>query len=175
MANQRIREQFLNGVNTVFHTLFNYGIEGEDGVSLFRLFKEELNVYGEQKFRKYKVPVTLISKVSETPNDGHEDIEAQKRVAVFSIPYKSLLDNGISMTKDEISDLRSAMFMFKDVYYSVKKIQGKAFVEDTYMIWEFTCVEEPSIRGLTVVEEPVEPVEPIEPEEEPSDEGEVTE
>lgn len=150
MANQKIRQQFIEGVHTVFHTLFNYGIEGEDGISLFRLCREDLNVYGEQLFRKYKEPITLIAKVSETPVDGVEDIESQKRSAVFSVPYKSLLDNNITMNKDEIKELRGAMLMFNDVYYSVDKIQGKAFVENTYMIWEFYCTEDPSVTTLEI-------------------------
>lgn len=152
MANETIKKAFVEGVNTIFTTLFNEGKEEGDGISLFSLIREELNVYGEQENKIYNKPVILVAKVSETPTDGEQDIKKQKKVAIFTVPIKSLNDNGYEMTAEELKNLRSAVIEYKGVYYSIDKIQGKAFVENTYLLWEFNCTEQPDSFSLVVKE-----------------------
>lgn len=153
MANETIKKEFVEGVNEIFTTLFNEGKEEGDGISLFSLIREELNVYGEQENRIYNKPVILVAKVSETPTDGEQDIKKQKKSAVFTVPIKSLNDNNYTMSVEELKSLRSAIIEYGGVYYSIDKIQGKAFVENVYLLWEFYCTEEPDSFTLVVKED----------------------
>ena len=104
MADATLRQDFLNGVEEIFSTLFNEAKEPEDGIQFFAFKGGSSSIYQESKFKKYAPPITLVSSVSELEQDGKTDVEAQKRHSVFKVPLKQLLSKGVIET-DMINDL----------------------------------------------------------------------
>lgn len=168
MADATIRKDFLDGVEEIFSTLFNEAKEPEDGIQFFAFKSGSSSIYQESKFKTYAPPITLVSSVSEVEQDGSTDVEAQKRHSIFKVPLKQLLDKGVAendMTKDVIAELKKGLIKYKDVLYEIDIIQGKVFIENTYMLWEFHCteifdpdsvrieIEEPETFNLTMNEE----------------------
>lgn len=168
MADATIRKDFLDGVEEIFSTLFNEAKEPEDGIQFFAFKSGSSSIYQESKFKTYAPPITLVSGVSEVEQDGSTDVEAQKRHSIFKVPLKQLLDKGVAendMTKDVIAELKKGLIKYKDVLYEIDIIQGKVFIENTYMLWEFHCteifdpdsvrieIEEPETFNLTMNEE----------------------
>lgn len=144
MADATIRKDFLDGVEEIFSTLFNEAKEPEDGIQFFAFKSGSSSIYQESKFKTYAPPITLVSGVSEVEQDGSTDVEAQKRHSIFKVPLKQLLDKGVAendMTKDVIAELKKGLIKYKDVLYEIDIIQGKVFIENTYMLWEFHCTE----------------------------------
>ena len=159
MADKSIRQDFLDGVEEVFSTLFNEAKEPEDGIQFFSFLGGSSNVYQESKFKRYAPPITLISSVSEVVQDGNTDVEAQKRHSIFKVPLKQLLSKGVietDMTKDVVAELKKGLIKYKDVLYEIDLIQGKVFIENTYMLWEFRCTEifDPDSIQIEIEEEP---------------------
>lgn len=168
MADATIRKDFLDGVEEIFSTLFNEAKEPEDGIQFFAFKSGSSSIYQESKFKTYAPPITLVSSVSEVEQDGSTDVEAQKRHSIFKVPLKQLLGKGVAendMTKDVIAELKKGLIKYKDVLYEIDIIQGKVFIENTYMLWEFHCteifdpdsvrieIEEPETFNLTMNEE----------------------
>ena len=159
MADSTIRQDFLNGVEEIFSTLFNEAKEPEDGIQFFAFKGGSSSIYQESKFKTYSPPITLVSSVSELEQDGKTDVEAQKRHAVFKVPLKQLLSKGVietDMTKDVVAELKKGLIKYKDVLYEIDLIQGKIFIENTYMLWEFRCTEifDPDSIQIEIEEEP---------------------
>ena len=140
MADESIRNDFLDGVQEIFSTLFNEG-KAEEGILLYPFVEEEDNIYKEHKFKKYKKPITLVSSVSVPEKDGNVDIKAQKRQAIFKVPTKCLSGYGYEMTKSNMAYLRKALIRFKDIFFTIDLIQSRIYVEDTFLLWEFQCTE----------------------------------
>ena len=158
MADETIRRDFLDGVQEVFTTLFNEGV-GEDGILYFPYLSGDDNPYQEHKFKRYSKPLTFVSNVDEQMTDGStpEGVDAQKRKAVFTVPTKCLTERGItSMDKATVSLLRKGLIRYDDVFYMIDKVQGKTFVENTYLMWEFygTEVIDPDRIQVEIEEEP---------------------
>lgn len=66
MANQSIKKAFIDGMQTVFTTLFNEGVT--DGLNLYLMSdKTKKNVYDETKYKVYKPPVKLVCQARLTP------------------------------------------------------------------------------------------------------------
>lgn len=142
MADEVIRQDFIDGIHEIFSTLFNEASTPDDGVLFFPFAVGEDSIYQESKFKKYSQPITLICNVKETLKDGSKDVEAQKRSAVFTVPLKSLIDNGIEeMSKSKVADMKKGVMKYKDVFYEIDLIQGRVFIENTYMMWDFHCTE----------------------------------
>lgn len=159
MADESIRQDFIDGIEEVFSTLFNEAKEPEDGIQFFAFLGGSSNVYQESKFKRYAPPITLISSVSEIEQDGKVDVEAQKRHSTFKVPLKQLLSKGVvenSMSKDVVAELKKGLIKYKDVLYEIDLIQGKVFIENTYVLWEFHCTEifDPDSIQIEMNEEP---------------------
>ena len=110
MADKSIRQDFLDGIEEVFSTLFNEAKEPEDGIQFFSFLGGSSNVYQESKFKRYAPPITLISSVSEVVQDGNTDVEAQKRHSIFKVPLKQLLSKGVietDMTNEQLDEFEN--------------------------------------------------------------------
>ncbi len=157
MADEKIKKLFIDGVYKVFSTMFNQAMSSDDGICLFRLKNEDTNkLYREQKYRQYGKPAVLVSKVQETPVDSKNYVERQKMEAEFTVPLKSLTDNGIKMDSKDIQELKKGIILYKGTYYEILKIQGTAFVENVYLLWHFHCIEIEDTDCYNIIEYPPE-------------------
>ena len=151
MSDSSIRKDFVEGTYEIFTTLFNEAKTPDDGVQFFKYLGGEESIYEEHKFKKYGSPITLVAKVQEPMQDGTNEIEKQKRHAIFTVPIKSLTENGVdSMNKSTVSEMRKGIMKCGDVFYYISLIQGKAFVENVYLFWEFHCVEVEDLESICV-------------------------
>src|SRR5574344_1187174 len=97
MADESIRQEFIDGVHEVYSTMFTDGVN--DGVYFYPLYEPTTkSVYREVKYKQYLEPVLLVSKIQLTPIQGEEDVKTIKESAVFTITFKSLNDNGIDVS-----------------------------------------------------------------------------
>ena len=141
MSDLSIRNDFLEGIQEVFSTLFNEGVSN-DGIQLFQYSGGNDSIYQENKYKKYANPMSLVSSVRESENEGTTDIEVQKRKSIFKVPTQSLLNNGIKeMNKSTVAELKKGIIKYKDIFYYIDLIQGSVFVENIYSLWEFQCTE----------------------------------
>lgn len=148
MADQSIRKDFVDGVNTIFTTLFNNGTE-QDGVLFYPFDKNSSNdVYGEQKYKKYGQPKLLVCKATIAPTHGELDIETVKDKAEFVITFKSLQDNGIEVSHEALEDLRKGIVKFHGMYYEVDNIVPRTYIEDVFLFYTFYCSENPSLKPI---------------------------
>ncbi len=173
MADVYIRNEFIEGVQEVFSTLFNNGSEETDGVFFYALSDETVeDVYGESKYKVYEKPVLLVCKATVNPTHGEQDVEEVKDQAIFTVTYKSLIDNGLDVSQSGLSKLRRGMMLFHNVFYKVDLISPKAYVEDVFLLYDFQCTEDPDTTSdsFTIATPPDEVPEETPPDE--SDEGE---
>ena len=151
MSDISIRNDFYEGIQEVYTSLFNEAKTPDDGVQFFAYLSEEGNIYKEHKFKTYKSPITLVASVKENLESGDTDVKAQKRRSIFSIPLKELNLKGIEdLSKQALIDLRKGLMKYKDIYYDIDLIQGKIFVENVYMVYEFHCTEIFDIGNLNI-------------------------
>lgn len=154
MADESIRKDFVEGVNEIFTTLFNSGVE--DGIRLYLLSESTTpNVYGENKYKVYKEPLTLVAKAEITPTTDVNYVEEVKDNAVFTVPLKSLNDNNLGVTNDDLDTLRKGVIEFHGTYYDILNILPKAYIEDVFLMYSFVCKENKHLKSL-VVEKPIE-------------------
>lgn len=155
MADTSIRKDFVDGVNEIFTTLFNSGVE--DGVELFLMSsKTSTNVYGESKYKLYQQPKMLVCKANLTPTQGENDVEAVKDRAVFTVTLKSLQDNELGVTNADLDVMRKGVMKFHGVFYTIDNILPKAYIEDVFLMYQFECTEDKHVTEIAV-EEVVEP------------------
>lgn len=141
MAKLDIRKDFVDGMHEVFSTLFNEG--KEDGVYLY-LMSEETHAkdpYGENKYKVYQEPKLLICKAVLNPLQGEQYVLGIDIDAEFTVPLKSLTDNGFEMTQAVIDEMQRGVMKFHDVYYKVDDIKPKSYVEDVFLFYAFNCTE----------------------------------
>lgn len=143
MADKQIRREFVEGMHLVFSTLFNNGDEGEDGVFLYLMSEDTvpLDPYGENKYKKYQFPKLLICKAVLNPIQGEQDVLGIDIDAQFTVPIKSLTDNGLEVTQKALNEMYKGVMRFHDTFYQIDKINPKAYVEDTFLFYEFCCTE----------------------------------
>lgn len=157
MADESIRKDFVDGVQEIFTTLFNDGVN--DGINLYLMSdKTKTNVYGENKFKMYKQPKLLVAKANLTPTQGEQDVEGIKDSAVFVVPVKSLQENELGVTNADLDIMRKGVVEFHGVYYKIENILPKAYIEDVYLMYHFVCTEDKQTKSL-LVEEPEVPEE----------------
>ena len=157
MADESIRKDFVDGVQEIFTTLFNDGVN--DGINLYLMSdKTKTNVYGENKFKMYKKPKLLVAKANLTPTQGEQDVEGIKDSAVFVVPVKSLQETELGVTNADLDIMRKGVVEFHGVYYKVENILPKAYIEDVYLMYHFVCTEDKQTKSL-LVEEPEVPEE----------------
>src|SRR5574344_580720 len=141
MADESIRQEFIDGVHEVYSTMFTDGTN--DGVYFYPLYEpEKKSVYREVKYKQYLSPVLLVAKVQLTPTQGEEDVKTIKEVATFTVTFKSLDDNGIDVSNKNLPVLRKGLIKYKDTYYDIDNILPKTFVENTFMTYVFECTED---------------------------------
>lgn len=151
MADENIKKEFIDGINEVFSIMFTDGTN--DGIYLYPLHEPtELNVYKEVKYKKYSPPVLLVAKVQLTPTQGEEDVKTIEETATFTVPFKSLRDNGIDTSNKNLNVLRKGVVKYKDTFYEIDNIKPNTFVEDTFMTYIFECTEKLEMTSVSVVE-----------------------
>lgn len=154
MADESIRKDFVEGVQEIFTTLFNDGVN--DGINLYLLSDKTIpNVYGESKYKVYKEPKRLVNQARLTPTQGEKDVEVVKDQAVFAVPLKSLQDQELGVTNADLDTLRKGVIEFHGVYYTIDNILPKAYIEDVFLMYHFVCTEDKYITSV-LVEEPEE-------------------
>lgn len=142
MAFVDIRQEFIEGVQEIFSTLFNNHSENEDGCFLYLLSDQrETNVYGEKKYKTYQAPKRLICKATLNPTYGQPFVEEIKDDAEFVIPLKSLQLANIGVSNSDLEEIRRGYLKFHGVFYTIDNIIPKAFVEDVFLMYRFLCTE----------------------------------
>lgn len=151
MADLSIRKDFVDGIQDIFTTLFN---DGEtDGIKLYLLSdKNRTNVYKEVKFKKYKAPKKLVAQAQLNPTHGEQDVEAIKNNAVFVVPLKSLQNQELGVTNNDLDEMRRGVIEFQGTYYNIDNILPKAYIEDVFLMYHFVCTEDKYVTDITVEE-----------------------
>lgn len=154
MSDLSIRNDFVNGVNEIFTTLFNDGVT--DGLNLYLLSTDtKPNIYGEQKYKTYKTPIMMTCKAQLTPVQGNQIVEEVKDKATFTVPLKAFQDNNLGVTNDDLDTYRKAIIEFHGVFYVIDNISPNAYIEDVHLMYRFDCTEDKHTKELTI-EEPKE-------------------
>ena len=149
MADVNIRKSFVDGIQTLFTTLFNDGVS--DGLKLYLMSeKTTTNVYGESKYKVYQQPKMLVTQAKLTPTQGDFDVEGIKDQATFTVPLKSLQENGFGVTNADLDIMRKGVIEFHGVFYSIDNILPKAYIEDVFLMYTFVCTEEKYVTSVLV-------------------------
>ena len=152
MADLSIRKDFVEGVQEIFTTLFNDGVT--DGLDLYLMSENTSsnNVYRENKYKMYKAPKRLVTQARLTPTQGEKDVEVIKDKAVFVVPLKSLQDNNLGVTNNDLDIMRKGMIKFHGVYYTIDNILPKAYIEDVFLMYYFVCTEDKYTTEILIEE-----------------------
>ena len=149
MANEQIRKDFVDGIEEVFTSLFNEGVT--DGIYLYLLSdKTTTNVYGESKEKVYKKPILLVANAHLTPTQGEEYVESIKNSASFTVPLKTLQDNKLGVTNEDLAKMRKGVISFHNVFYTIDNISPSTYVEDIFLFYKFICTE--ALNFIPVIE-----------------------
>ena len=149
MADLSIRKDFVDGVQEIFTTLFNDG--ESDGVDLYLLSENtKTNIYGESKNKIYKAPKRLSTQARLTPTQGEQDVESIKDKAVFVVPLKSLQNQELGVTNEDLDKMRKGVMEFHGVFYTIDNVLPKAYIEDVFLMYHFVCTENKNITSISV-------------------------
>lgn len=153
MADESIRKDFVDGVQEIFTTLFNDGVN--DGLDLYLLSTQtKQNVYGENKVKIYQNPIKLVAQAHINPTQGEQDVETVKGVADFVVPLKDLQDKGLDVSTKGLEILRKGVIDFHGTYYIIDNIVPKAYIEDVFLMYTFYCTEDLQMGEITIEEPP---------------------
>lgn len=156
MADKDIQTAFIDGIHEVFSTMFTDGVN--DGIYLYLMSdKTKTSVYGETKYKIYKQPVLLVSKVQLSPTQQNEDTRGIIESATFTVPRKSLTDNEIDISNQNLPTLRKAVIKYKDTFYTIDNVSPNGFVEDVFLTYVFSCTEDLETTELVLEEVEVTP------------------
>lgn len=152
MADLSIRKDFVEGVQEIFTTLFNDGVT--DGLDLYLMSENTSsnNVYRENKYKMYKAPKRLVTQARLTPTQGEKDVEVIKDKAVFVVPLRSLQDNNLGVTNNDLDIMRKGVIEFHGVYYTIDNILPKAYIEDVFLMYHFVCTEDKYTTEILIEE-----------------------
>ena len=152
MADLSIRKDFVEGVQEIFTTLFNDGVT--DGLDLYLMSENTSsnNVYRENKYKMYKAPKRLVTQARLTPTQGEKDVEVIKDKAIFVVPLRSLQDNNLGVTNNDLDIMRKGMIKFHGVYYTIDNILPKAYIEDVFLMYYFVCTEDKYTTEILIEE-----------------------
>ena len=151
MANERIKKDFVDGVHTIFTTLFSDGVN--DGINLYLMSEStKTNVYGESKYKMYQAPKLLVAKAQLTPTQGEQDVEGIKDQATFVVPLKSLQENNLGVTNADLENMRKGVIEFHGVFYTIDNILPKTYIEDVFLMYHFVCTEDKQVTSVLVEE-----------------------
>lgn len=146
MADTGIRNDFVEGVQEIFTTLFNDGSEETDGVFYYALSDTTVtNIYGESKSKVYKQPKLLVCKAVITPTQGEQDTVGVNNVAEFTTTLKSLQNNDLGVTDKDLDTMRRGVMKFHDTLYLIDNILPKAYIEDVFLMYTFQCHEDKTL------------------------------
>ena len=153
MTDLSIRKDFVDGVQEIFTTLFNDGVT--DGLNLYLISENTSsnNVYKENKYKVYKKPKRLVTQARLTPTQGDKDVEGIRDKAVFIVPLKSLQDNDLGVTNDDLDVMRRGVIEFQGVLYTIENILPKAYIEDVFLMYHFICIEDKYADEILVEED----------------------
>lgn len=160
MADLSIRNDFLEGTQEIFTTLFNDGVT--DGLDLYLLSSNnKTNVYNENKVKLYKKPIKLVTQARISPTQGEQDVETVKGNAEFVVPLKELMNKEIGVSTGELAVLRQGVIDFHGTFYTIDNILPKAYVTDVFLLYTFVCTEDLALSksGVSVEEEEEPPIE----------------
>lgn len=151
MADLSIRKDFVDGVQEIFTTLFNDGVN--DGINLYLLSeKTRTSVYKESKYKKYKQPKMLVTQARLTPTQGEQNVEGIKDKAIFVVPLKSLQERGLGVTNSDLDIMRKGVIEFHGVFYTIDNILPKAYIEDVFLMYHFVCTEDKHVTNIVIEE-----------------------
>lgn len=152
MADLSIRKDFVDGVQEIFTTLFNDGVT--DGLDLYLMSENTSsnNVYRENKYKMYKAPKRLVTQARLTPTQGEKDVEVIKDKAVFVVSLRSLQDNNLGVTNNDLDIMRKGMIKFHGVFYTIDNILPKAYIEDVFLMYYFVCTEDKYTTEILIEE-----------------------
>lgn len=136
---REIQKLFIDGVNEVFDTLFNDG--KEEGVYFYPQIEQTKNVYQEVKGKVYGDPALLVARVQIDRIIGEDSINVKRGSATFTVPLKSLMANNIDVSENNYTELEKGIMKYKDSYFTIERIQPTAFVEQVFLLYNFTCRE----------------------------------
>lgn len=154
MADIDIRNDFVEGMNEVFTTLFNDGSEQTDGMFLYLLAKNNTcNVYDEQKFKKYEPPKLLVCSARMKGVSSETEVQEENKEGItFTVPVKSLIDNGFDLSKEGLERMYKGKVKFHDVFFTIDSVLPSTYVEDTYLFYKFFCSEDIHVTSVEVIE-----------------------
>ena len=149
MADLSIRNDFLDGVQEIFSTLFNDGVN--DGLDLYLLSDEtKISIYGESKYRKYKAPIRLVCRVRLETHQGGNYIEVIKKEPQFIVPYRDMQLKGLDISSESINKMKQGIIKFRGVYYIIDEILPVDYIEDVYLFYHFICTEDKECQGVVL-------------------------
>lgn len=156
MADLSIRNDFLEGTQEIFTTLFNAGVT--DGLDLYLLSPNtKTNVYGENKAKLYKKPIKLVTQARIRPTQGEQDVETVKGQAEFVVPLKDFMNKDIDVSTEGLAVLRQGVIDFHGTFYTIDNILPKAYVTDVFLLYTFICTEDLALSKSGVLVEEEEP------------------
>lgn len=149
MADENIKRDFIEGICEVYSIMFTDG--KNDGIYFYPLYEPKVqSVYKELKYRQYLSPLLLVAKVKLTPEQGDEVVKTVKEKAVFTVPYKSLVENLIDVSNKNLPNLRKGLIKYKDTFYDIDNVKPATFVEDTFLTYIFECTEDVVTKEVSV-------------------------
>ena len=101
----------------------------------------------------YKKPKRLVTQARLTPTQGDKDVEGIRDKAVFIVPLKSLQDNDLGVTNDDLDVMRRGVIEFRGVLYTIENILPKAYIEDVFLMYHFICIEDKYADEILVEED----------------------
>lgn len=147
MADMGIRQDFIDGVQEIYTTLLTDGVN--DGLNYYPCNEKTSNVYGESKFRSYLAPILLVCSANLSPEHQGE-VEKIKNIATFKVPLKSLQEKEIDITPSRLENLISGIIEFQGVFYEILKVSPATFVENTFLMYHFSCEESTNIHEMVL-------------------------
>lgn len=159
MANKKIRDEFTTGVLTIFNTLLQNGSEN-DGLNYYELMEDnQTNVYGESKYKKYHPPVLLCCRAVLNASLAEPDeVRTTEENAVFTVPYGDFLQKGIDVSPEGIEKIQRGVLEFHGEFYRILYVNPKAFVEDSFQLFDIHTKSEVSPESIIVVNPPEEEI-----------------
>lgn len=153
MADLSIRNDFLEGTQEIFTTMFNDGVT--DGLDLYLLSTQtKRSVYKESKVKLYQKPIKLVTQARINPVQGDNDVETVKGDAQFVVPLSDLMKKGVDVSTKGLAVLRQGVIEFQGVYYTIDNILPKAFVEGVFLLYTFVCTEDLQMEEIMIEEPP---------------------
>ena len=98
------------------------------------------NVYDEVLNKSYKPSISLVGKLTTTFTKGEEPIEGVQVEAVFTIPTKQLISNGVPHKSElDLDTLKKGKLSYAGTEYLVDKVVPKTLVADMWQMYDFYC------------------------------------